>query len=77
MNHAAGYVVFPGDSVDGHFVAEVAELEGGVETFVDSRELDFGGVVPFMIAPLALRMCENVKMTGKVEIGTFYLWSLG
>ena len=43
LHEAAGDFVLAGDEVDGRFVAEVPELEGGVEAAVDSGGVDFRG----------------------------------
>lgn len=42
LHEAAGRVVFAGDSVDGGFVTEVAELKGRVRAPVDAGKGDFG-----------------------------------
>jgi hypothetical protein len=41
LHSAAGDFVFASDGVDWHFVTEIAELERGVETFVDAGDFDF------------------------------------
>ena len=41
LHEAAGDFEFAGDEVDGRFVAEVAQLEGGVEAAVDPGGADF------------------------------------
>ena len=41
LHEAAGDLELAGDEVDGCFVAEVPELESGVEAAVDSRGADF------------------------------------
>lgn len=41
LHEAARNFIFASDEVDGCLVAEVAELEGGVETAVDSGRADF------------------------------------
>ncbi len=60
-------VVFPGDGVDGEFVAEVSELEGGIEAAVDTCSGDFGGrtfrkdlaaVAPGQSSMNPLRLCD-------------------
>ena len=43
LHEAAGHLEFAGDEVDGRFVAQVAELEGGVEAAVDSGGVHFRG----------------------------------
>lgn len=43
LDRSAGEVVFARNEVDGEFVAEIAELEGGVEAAVDAGRVDFGG----------------------------------
>ena len=43
LHEAAGDFVLAGDEVDGRLVAEVPELEGGVEAAVDSGGVDFRG----------------------------------
>ena len=43
LHEAAGNFVLAGDEVNGRFVAEVPELEGGVEAAVDSGGVDFRG----------------------------------
>ena len=43
LHEAAGYFEFASDEVDGCFVAEVTELEGGVEAAVDLRRVDLRG----------------------------------
>ena len=42
LHEAARGGVFARDGVDGEFVAEVAQLEGGVEAPVDARRGQFG-----------------------------------
>lgn len=44
LDEAARGGVFAGDGVDGELVAEVAQLEGGVEAAVDARGVDLGRV---------------------------------
>lgn len=41
LHKPAGNFEFASDEVDGCFVAEVAELKGGVEAAVDSGGVDF------------------------------------
>ena len=41
LHEAAGDLEFASDEVDGGFVAEVPQLEGGVEAAVDSGGVDF------------------------------------
>ena len=43
LHEAAGDLEFASDEVDGRFVAEIAELEGGVEAAVDSGGVHFRG----------------------------------
>lgn len=43
LDVSAGEGVFFCDRVNGHFVAEVAELEGRVEASVNAEGFDFGG----------------------------------
>ena len=43
LHEAARDFVLAGDEVDGGFVAEVPELEGGVKPAVDSGGVDFRG----------------------------------
>jgi hypothetical protein len=74
-------LVFASDGVDGHFVAEIAELEGGVEAFVDAGDFEFAGGGFFhgcTVGPDGF--CENAD-EGRREIRvdrgrTFCLWSL-
>ena len=43
LHEAAGHLEAAGDEVDGRFVAEVPQLEGGIEAAVDARSADFRG----------------------------------